>query len=1058
MIEQLQFNFLSIPIFITSILFLFLIILSRKDTNQYGEKYFNYLMIACFSYAILYGFEIISTTKIYIIWLFKLEFIGGVMLTPLVLAFVLKYTGNEKYLGKVGKIIVFGFPIFFLITLFTNYWHGKFYESFDIVAYDSFYSITFVPGPIHWLYGIFNIFIVVVSNILLIRMLLFVPNAFSKQVVIILFATLVPWFTHIMDLFNIISTPLDLVPFSLAISAIFMYWGLFKLDLLKSMPIGFEKIFNDLNDGVIILDYEGSVITHNKTAASLLQLKPPLTKTIIVNQWPALSPLFDTNKVPNDLELKPTGTQTLIFKRESTLSDNSDYERTFYLKIRDVSNEKLTQEILQANELKLQKANTDLRRNELMLKSIALATKELLSNPDFSTATQKAITIIGKGAEVDRAYLFENSEDEFGKIYSSQRFEWSAADVPSEINNPELQNLPMDIYGDAIHFLVGNKIYQVIVSQLDDKDTKELLEGQQIKSILLIPIFVEDHFWGYVGFDDCTNERVWSEAEAALLLSFADSISNAIERKTLEHSLIQSMQKAKEASIAKSEFLANMSHEIRTPLNGVIGFSDLLMRTSLDQTQRNYLQSITQSGNLLLELINDILDFSKIEAGKLELNPVELNLKELAEESMTVIKPQIEEKNLKLILSLDQELPKIVLLDIIRIKQILMNLLSNAVKFTEKGEIELAIQVNEYDQRSHTVLLTFLVKDSGIGISKDKEKVIFDAFAQEDSSTTRKYGGTGLGLTICNKLLELMDSKLELVTELGIGSKFFFTIKAPVKEVDSMHIENDFSQSESNIDVEFLKSKSCKILLVDDNPVNMLLAKTIVRNIVPSASITEARNGLEAVELYKLHKPDLIFMDIQMPEMSGYEATQAIRKIEKSARTPIIALTAGTVKGEFERCLQAGMDDYLSKPILVSDISEMLGKYLHNYEEPSRPKYVSKFEEYKHTDPEFFAELILVSQENIGRLQKELISYAENKNIIKIKQTAHSLKGIALNLELKNLIGLSESLEKIREIQDLENNHIIEDTITEISSILEQLQKEIKNQCRLVKQINKKNV
>ncbi|MCH7401336.1 histidine kinase N-terminal 7TM domain-containing protein [Belliella kenyensis] len=1045
MIDQLQFNLLSVPVFITSILFLFLIILSKKDGNEYGEKYFNYLMIACFSYSILYGFEIISTSKIYIIWIFKLEFIGGVLLTPLVLAFVLKYSGNEKYLNKFGKIIVFGFPVIFLATLFTNQYHGMFYKSFDIIEHPSFYSISFVPGPIHWIYGIYNIIIVIISNILLIRMLLYVPNAFSKQVLIILLATLIPWFTHILDLFEIVETHLDLVPFSLALSAIFMYWGLFRLNLLKSMPIGFEKIFNELNDGIIILDYEGSVITHNKTAGSLFQLKGSLNKNSVISKWPQLSSLFDTSKVPNDIELQTEKKQTLVLKRESTFGDSSESERIFYLKIRDITGEKVTQDILQANEWKLQKANADLRRNEQMLKSIAQATKELLSNSDFSTATQNAITIIGKGSSVDRAYLFENSEDDFGNIYSSQRFEWSTDDVPAEINNPELQNLPMDIYGDAVLFLAENKIYQAIVSQLEDEDIKKLLESQKIKSILLIPIFVEDYFWGYVGFDDCKNERIWSEAEAALLLSFADSISNAIERKNLEQNLVQSMQKAKEASVAKSEFLANMSHEIRTPLNGVIGFSDLLMRTSLDQTQRNYLKSITQSGNLLLELINDILDFSKIEAGKLELNPVELNLKELAEESMTVIKPQVEEKNLKLILSLDQELPKYVLLDIIRIKQILMNLLSNAVKFTEKGEIELAIQVNELDQRSQTVSLTFIVKDSGIGISKEKEKVIFDAFAQEDSSTTRKYGGTGLGLTICNKLLELMDSRLELETQVGMGSKFYFTIQAVVKESEMIIHDDRSIQHELSVDTGFLKNKSFKILLADDNPVNMLLAKTIVRNVVPSASISEARNGLEAVELFKLHKPDLIFMDIQMPEMSGYEATQEIRRIEKDTKTPIIALTAGTVKGEYERCLEAGMDDYLSKPILVSDISAMLGKYLFNKEEILTPKYETKFEEYKHTDPEFFSELVLVSHENLKKLQKELIDYSKGNNIIRIKQTAHSLKGIALNLELNKLIGLSESLERIKDIHDLDHNNILYDTIAEIGSILEKLQKEIKN-------------
>ncbi len=1042
MIEQFQFNYLSIPVFITSILFAFLIILSRKSSNQFGEKYFTYLLISCFLYTVLYGFEIISTSVAYIVTFYKLEFIGGVFITPFLLAFALKYTGNQKYLNKIGAFLLFGSAILFLTLLLTNDSHNLFFSNFGVIPQDDFYSLTFTPGPVHWLYGAYNIGLVLVTNILLIRMLLFVPDAISKQVVIILMATFIPWLTHILDFFNFYNSPLDLVPFSLAISALFMYWGLFKLGLLKAMPIAFEKIFNELNDGVIILDKSGEIITHNKTALRLLRLQEPLSKASLLADWPGTSSYLDINNPATPSELYPQDGQTLLISRESAADDSYSDEVIHYIMLRDISSEKKTQSILKTNEQKLQKANASLKRNEKMLKSIALATKELLSNPDFALATQKAVTILGDGASVDRAYLFENSRDEEGNLFSSQRFEWSAMGVPPEINNPNLQNIPMELYGEAVDYLEQNIIYQSIISQLKDIELKVLLQEQAIKSILLIPIFVEDYFWGYVGFDDCTNEKVWSDAEAALLLSFADSISNAIERKTLEQNLVKSMQQAKEASIAKSEFLANMSHEIRTPLNGVIGFSDLLMRTSLDQTQRNYLKSITQSGNLLLNLINDILDFSKIEAGKLELSPVRINLKELAEESLTVIKPVAEEKDLKLLLSLDFKLPSIVLLDNTRIKQILMNLLSNAAKFTHSGEIELSIQVESIDVRNHQVKLTFAVRDTGIGISKEKEKTIFEAFAQEDNSTTRKYGGTGLGLTICNKLLELMDSRLKLETKAEEGSKFSFTIDAPFENGESVDYPAKVAE-EKPLDENLLVVKNRKILLVDDNPVNMLLAKTIVRNLIPSAAIYEAKNGLEAVELFKIHKPEIIFMDIQMPEMSGYEATQAIRAFETDGRTPIIALTAGTVKGEHDRCLEAGMDDYLSKPILVSDISEKLHQYLNNERKEIVKKYESKFEEYKATDPEFFVELVLVSKNNLIDLKNDLEANIKEKNIKKIKQTGHALKGIGLNLELKRLVNLSSEIEKLRDFPDSGQVDIFDKITSEINNLITQLQQEI---------------
>lgn len=911
MLDQLQFNFISIPVFITSILFLFLIILSKKRANQFGEKYFTILLISCFIYAFLYSFEIISTTKEFIVAFYKLEFIGGVFITPMLLAFMLKFTGNDRFLTRFYKTLLFGSALVFLTLLLTNSYHQLFYKSFDIIENSYFTAIQFEAGPFHWIYGGYNIILVIITNILLLRMLLYIPNVYSKQVFVFLLATLIPWLTHIIDLSGFHTYQLDLVPFSLAISALIMYWGLFKLNMLKSMPVAFEKIFNEVNDGVIILDPLGHIVAQNKTALKQLQLQVPLNKYTLIEKWPKLLQYFDLLQDPKPIEFQVNPTQTIRVKRDSMIGEGNNNEAIHYIILRDITIEKLSEERIKQNENKLQLANENLLKNEKMLKSIAMATKQLLSNSNFALATQRAITILGEGASVDRAYLFENSMDEKGDLFSSQRFEWSAMGVPPQIDNPDLQGIPMAMYGDAVDYLSRNDIYQTIVSQLNDLDLKVLLEGQNIKSILLIPIFVGNQFWGFVGFDDCINEKNWSEAEAALLLNFADSISNALERKNLEQSLFESMQLAKDANIAKSEFLANMSHEIRTPLNGVIGFSDLLKRTSLDETQRNYLKSITQSGNLLLELINDILDFSKIEAGKLELSPIKLNLKEISEESLSIFKPKAEEKNIKLILSLDLNLPEVVLIDITRLKQIIINLLSNSIKFTSEGEIELAIQVNEIDHKKQIAGITFSVRDTGVGISKEKEKVIFEAFAQEDSSTTRKYGGTGLGLSISNKLLELMQSKLELETELGKGSKFSFTLDVPFEEgVYAAETEEEFLRKK-DVNRTALVTKSHKILLVDDNPVNMLLAKTVVRSLIPEADIYEAKNGVRALESFKIHKPDIIFMDIQMPEMSGYEATVEIRKLEQNlgCRVPIIALTAGTVKGEFDRCIEAGMDD-----------------------------------------------------------------------------------------------------------------------------------------------------
>ena len=690
-----------------------------------------------------------------------------------------------------------------------------------------------------------------------------------------------------------------------------------------------------LPDIAFVISQEGQIIDLFSANAEVEANHRISSSTEVLGQ--SLNTVFGCSVCASFLDAISTALKTnTVQNHEYSLQSAEEETRWFDARVSPMRSESgaLNQVVWVAYDISDRKrAEADILHRDMILNATTRANHTLLTTVHFGNAIERAMSEIGVALGVDRSVVFEISGHPAESFHTCHpRFEWlKGASCKSMLNYPSLQSAPFeDFFPGWYEQLIDGGIISLEGAN-EHRLKPSIMRELESESMLVVPMWVEGELYGFFVIDYCKHKHHWNESEINAVRVLASSISGLILMREREEELRVARDQANSASMAKGEFLAMMSHEIRTPMNAIIGYTDLILQTKLDENQTEHAGVIKRSGKALLNLINNILDYSKIEARTLELESEQFDLEQTICEALGYVLPSANEKQLKVDYEIDPDIGEVYVGDAHRIRQIVMNLASNAVKFTEEGSVLLSVRMNQWKSTEEADMLCFVVQDTGCGIAGDKFDRLFKPFTQVGASTARQFGGTGLGLVICQRLVECMRGEIWAESTLGEGSIFQFMI--PLSRPEQLRASTAAAVSDSGADSTnadileegFAQAHPLKILLCEDDEDNRWVMKELLEILGYEPHV--AYDGDQALEIMQRGKYDVVLMDVRLPGKSGIELTKAIRSgafEDNDAQQYIIAVTAFAMNEDREKCLAAGMNDYLSKPLEVGLLKDAL--------------------------------------------------------------------------------------------------------------------------------------